>query len=237
MGGVISTLSQPGARLRAVAAIEGTWPDGDHVLVYDHIRGTGRVPHNALVLVLRKGTIVGIKDGCQGTPEEYLTFGNIDDPLLFIPPEGLTGIRDLDMAIDALVLNDPDVLRAFIGFQFIGCITTPAGIGAPPLCLSEEPSGERVEVFPLGTCEFEYLRRDELEDLLRWLAEADLHAVYASESAHQIVMRWAPPDDDLVLIATVEGRQIVGVDSCGRSVFGVLDNTPPDDILVGPLWP
>ena len=97
--------------------------------------------------------------------------------------------------------------------------------------------GERVEVFPLNICDLEYRRKDELEDLRRWLAEANLHAVYASESAHQIVMRRAPPDDDLVLIATVEGRQIVGVDSCGRSVFGVLDNIPPDDILVGPLWP
>ena len=237
MGGTISLLSRPGAKLRAVSAVEEVWPSGDHVVVYDHILGTNRVPHDALVLVLRHGAIVGILDGCQGTPEEFLEGRELDDPLLFIPPDGLTGIRDLDMVLDGLALDDPDVVRAFITYEFIPCLTMPESSGASPLCRTDEPPGERVEAFPLNICDLEYRRRDEMDDVRRWLADADLHAVIVSGSSHQVVMQWAPPDDDLVLFATVEGRHIVGIESCGRSVYGVIDNVPPEDILIGPLWP
>ena len=237
MGGTISMLSSPGAKLRAVSAVEEVWPSGDHVVVYDHILGTNRVPHNALALVLREGAIVGIQDGCNGTPEEYLSGRNLDNPLLFIPPDGLTGIRELDMVLDGLALNDPDVVRAFIAYEFIPCLTMPESSGASPLCRTDEPPGERVEAFPLDTCELEYRRRDEMDDVRRWVADASLHAVYTVEARYQVVMRGSPPDDDLVFFATVEGRHIVGIESCGRSVYGVLDNVPPEDILVGPLLP
>ncbi|MCH7699354.1 MAG: hypothetical protein IH865_10505 [Chloroflexi bacterium] len=237
MGSTISMLSEPGARLRAVSAVEEVWPSGDHVVVYDHILGTNRVPHNALVLILRDGAIVGILSGCQGTPEEFLEGRELDDPLLLIPPEGLTGIRELDMVLDGLALNDPDVVRAFITYEFIPCLTLPESSGASPLCRPEDEPGERVEAFPVDTCELEYRRRDEMDDVRRWVADADLHAVYAVEAGYQVVMRGAPPDDDLVLFATVEGRHIVGIESCGRSVYGVMDDVPADDILAGPLLP
>ncbi len=250
MGGVIATLSRPGARLRAVSAVDEVWPAGDHVIVYDHVRGpeeqydpevilggSNRIPHNALILVLREGAIAGILSGCQGTPEEFLDGRNLD-PLLFIPPDGLTGIRELDMVLDGLVLNDPGVLGAFITFQAIPCITTPEGIGAPPLCTEHELPGTRVEAFPLSTCELEYRRRGELADVRERLADAELYAVYAENSRHVVLMSSQAPDQLQAVRLFIEGRLIVEIDfTCILTPEEALAEVPEADILAGPLPP
>src|SRR3990172_11819411 len=73
------------------------------------------------------------------------------------PPTGRTGIPELDAVIDAMVTDhgqkETPALAALIGFTQVPCISTPEGIGAPPLCELNEEEGQLVEVFNYGACE------------------------------------------------------------------------------------
>ena len=80
--------------------------------------------------------------------------------------------------IDAALSGDPQELLPLVGYTKIGCITTPQGIGQPPLCREGEAAGTPVDVLSLGTCEGEYRRSDEVGGMLALLSDLILYAVY-----------------------------------------------------------
>src|SRR3989304_4562291 len=52
--------------------------------------------------------------------------------------------------IDAALSGDPEQLEPLVGYTKVGCITTPPGIGQPPLCRDGEAGGTPVAVLPVG---------------------------------------------------------------------------------------
>lgn len=241
MAGRYTSLATPGSTLFAVyRGTENYWPPAEFVAVYTNST-VEPGPVDAHTVSITGGRIVESFSGCGGTPEDYITSRNLVEAVLFIGSGGITGNSELDALSTALRLHDADVLRPFIRLQAIPCITTPEGIGAPPLCRPDEPPGTRVAVLPTSTCESAYVRDDELEVTLQAIAEAELYAVYAQRTGDtefvMILSREAPEFDVAIKVPVKNGR-ITSVNfTCVLTPEEALENVPPEDILAGPLQP
>ncbi|MCI0777299.1 MAG: hypothetical protein J4N95_03895 [Chloroflexi bacterium] len=235
------SLATPGASIYAVYRHpEQLWPPGEFVAVYTDSLAEP-APVNVRSVFITDGRIVGSFSGCGGTPEDYIASWKLDQRVLFVGSRGLTGDSELDALAEAFQLHDADVLRRFVELQAVPCITTPEGIGGPPLCREDEPLGTQVAVLPTSTCEPGYVRDDELDMTLQAIAEADLYAVYAqrTESAEfvMILSREAPESDVAIEVAIKNGR-ITSVNfTCVLTPEEALAKVPPDDVFVGPLQP
>ena len=239
MAGRYMSLATPGASLYVVYRRTGQlWPPGEFVAVYTDSLAEP-APVNVRSVFITDGRIVGSFSGCGGTPEDYITSWKLVEPVLFIGSRGLTGNSELDALSEGFRLHDADVLRPFVRLQAIRCITTPEGIGAPPLCRPDEEAGARVAVLPISTCESEYVREDELDATLQALAEAELYAVYAERMGDpefvMVLSREAAESDTAVEVHIKHGR-ITSINfTCALTPEEALAKAPPDDILAGPL--
>lgn len=74
----------------------------------------------------------------------------------------LTGIVDLDAAIEAVESHDVAVLGGLLEFVTREC-THELGAGGPPRCADDEEEGAEVQVFPFATCEPEWLRAADVD--------------------------------------------------------------------------
>ena len=241
MAGRYTSLATPGSALFAVyRATEEVWPPADFVAVYTNSNAEP-APVNARAVSITDGRIGGSFSGCGTTPEEYITSRKLVEPVLIVETRGLTGNSELDALSAAFQLHDADVLRPFIELQGIPCITTPEGIGAPPLCRPDETLGTRVAVLPTSTCESGYVRDDELDATLQAIAEAELYAVYAqrNESADFVmILSREAAEFDVAIELPIQNGRITSVNfTCVLTPEEALAKVPPDDILAGPLLP
>ena len=241
MAGRYMSLATLGAALFAVyRATEEVWPPAEFVAVYTN-SSSEPAPVNARAVSITDGQIVGSFSGCGTTPEEYITSRKLVEPVLIVGSRGLTGNSELDALSAAFQLHDADVLRPFIELQGIPCITTPEGIGAPPLCRPDETLGTRVAVLPTSTCESGYVRDDELDATLQAIAEAELYAVYAqrNESADFVmILSREAAEFDVAIELPIQNGRITSVNfTCVLTPEEALAKVPPDDILAGPLLP
>ncbi len=92
-----------------------------------------------------------------------------------------TGITEVDKIIDAVLSRNIQELSTLIRYSSVPCAVQPSGLGPPPQCRPDEPNGTAVRVFPVGDCEGQYVRPEDISAVvlshLR-LADSKLYAVY-----------------------------------------------------------
>lgn len=91
----------------------------------------------------------------------------------FYPPGTRTKIPTVDRLLSVLESGSEADLSQLVQFSRQSCISTPQGIGAPPLCQRGEVHGSIVEVFRITACEQGWYRAGSLGDLVKLLTEAD----------------------------------------------------------------
>ncbi len=235
MSGVHTSLARPTGEVIAIyVAPETYWPWAEFVVVFGDDT-VALVPGDVQAVSITDGHITGTHLGCSATLEEFIAFHRLEDSVLFIGSGGLTGIGGLDTALDALRLADAEALGQLIQFQPIACIATPQGIGAPPLCRSDEADGTLVDVLPVSTCELMYVRQDESDWVLDSLAEGELYAVYRDGDRYVAVLSNAMPAGRPATRVYIDERRIVEIDiTCVLTPEEVLADIDPADILVAP---
>lgn len=118
------------------------------------------------------------------------------------PPTSI-GIPEVDAVIDAVLSGDTAALRDLIRFSPVPCRTT-SDVGGPPPCRPGEADGTEVDVLPIGTCEGEYRRQDDIDSMLELLDDmSGLFAVY-----HGAPESRPPGDYALVFARAFEGEEL-----------------------------
>ena len=149
---------------------------------------------------------------------------------------------DVQAIIDAALSGDPEQLEPLVGYTKIGCITTPQGIGQPPLCREGEAAGTPVDVLSVGTCEGGYLRPDEVGDTLAGLSGLSLYAVYrwpqgSEPPAEYAVLfsKTAPAGDEIGSELLVQGGRFVHVKfGCGETPAQLAEFQGLEDVVLSP---
>lgn len=104
-------------------------------------------------------------------------------PAGFYPPDARTGQPEIDRVIGALALKDEETLSHLIKPSRVACTAKPSGPGELP-CPPGTPDGTRIEVFPTGSCQPNFVPASEsLRGLFRDLI-AHAPAVYAVYQVH-----------------------------------------------------
>jgi hypothetical protein len=71
-----------------------------------------------------------------------------------------TGLRDLDEIIDAALAPEPEKLFNYVALQSVACLNV-SGMGGPPPCDlapgGSAPDGTLLNVFPLSSCELQWV--------------------------------------------------------------------------------
>ncbi len=72
----------------------------------------------------------------------------------------------VDKIAAAVTSGDKATLKLLIQYTKVNCITTPQGLGAPPLCPAGVANGTAIDVFPSSTCEGEYIYPDRIDPVI-----------------------------------------------------------------------
>lgn len=201
----------------------------------------------ATELLIHEGGIIGTRFSCVAPPEEFVKALGLEDAVL-PPPTDRTGIPELDAVIDFLRLGDSKAMqqaaRQLVGFTEVACTTTPQGIGSPPECQLNEEDGELVDVFPVSTCEFQYVRPHEINSVLSLLADSTLYAVYPATlevrfpGEHVVVLVRSLEEMDVATEVVSDEGRIVGVNfTCALTPEALVEQHQLEDALLPPQTP
>ncbi|MCK9486623.1 MAG: hypothetical protein M0R73_07970 [Dehalococcoidia bacterium] len=114
------------------------------------------------------------------------------------------GDPDVDAIIEAVEARDLGALSAYIEMQTEAC-THALGIGGPPKCAPEQPEGERVEAFPVSSCEAEWHTQPVLTLGLVLQAEQGLYAV--AEAPDGFDPSFGGPEVDTLVVFHADRHQ------------------------------
>jgi len=153
---------------------------------------------------------------------------------------------EVQAIVDAALSGDPQQLEPLVGYTKIDC-TTSEGIGGPPLCREGEAAGTPVDVLSVGTCEGQYRRADEIDEMpLGLLSDLSLYAVYrwpqGSEPSadYALLLSTTAPARDLWGVAEllVRGSRFVHVKfGCGETAQQLAEFQGLEDVVLPPPSP
>jgi hypothetical protein len=152
---------------------------------------------------------------------------------------------EVQAIVDAALSGDPEELRALVGYTKVGCITTPQGIGQPPLCREGEAEGTPVDVLWVAACEGGHVRADEIDDTLSMLSGLGFYAVYRWPEAFDqppvaaeyaaIFSRTSPQGEALAVQLLIEDRRLVAVKfGCGETPEQLVEFEQLEDVVLPP---
>lgn len=137
----------------------------------------------ACTLALLVTTACGGSSSKSHLTSPTVTIGATATPLPSATPrqaQAVTGIAQVDAFLGALQVEPArerrQAIEALIGYQQTPC-SYIAAAGAPT-CRSGEQEGTPVGAFPYKSCNYQFLRPDEIESVLILLAGATVYAVY-----------------------------------------------------------
>jgi len=129
----------------------------------------------------------------------------------FIPPQAGaslqeradgTGIPDVDVVIDTVLVGTPQEQLQLLQFSSLAC-TRADGLGGPPKCADGEAEGTIIEAFPFLGPEGHHVRRDDMED---WagIQATGVYAVY--RVSDQVYSDEAYPAGEYAIVFLVENE-------------------------------
>jgi hypothetical protein len=132
----------------------------------------------------------------------------------------LTGIAEIDDAIEAVLTRDLDAQIQLLHFSTLPC-TYREGLGGPPKCLDDEAEGTEIEVFPFLGPEGHHMRKEEIAD---WsgIQASDVYAVYRNSKqvysdeaypAGEYAIMFTTDSENFYLTLQVTGGKIVRIDN------------------------
>ncbi|MDO8615370.1 MAG: hypothetical protein Q7T33_06485 [Dehalococcoidia bacterium] len=162
-------------------------------------------------------------------------------PTATAPPTAAAEVpAEVQAVIDAALSGDPEAMRALVVYTKIGCITEEFG---GPVCQPGEAAGTPVDVLSVGTCEGEYRRADELDEMpLGLLSDLSLYAVYRwpqdSEPAAEYAVLFskaASAGDEIGVELLVQGERFVHVKfGCGETPAQLVQLQGLEDVVLPP---
>ena len=174
----------------------------------------------ALTLLLVLAVACGEDDSQEPTeiPATEATATVVGASATSTPPgtEGITGIPELDVVIEALRSGDAETLRPLIEYREVAC-NTDFEVGLTG-CTADEEAGDLVEVFHFAVCEGQNLRPEFIDQALDVLAETELYAVYrAPDDEHfpaeylAVVSSTSSDTDGVAWAVFIEDGRIFGL--------------------------
>ena len=106
-------------------------------------------------LILTGMTLTILLAACADGGSETTPTATLEPAATATLEPGLTGIAELDAALDVLFAGDVDAVRDLVSFTPTVCAANPQGLGDPPLCRPDEPDGAAVDFFPVAHCHTE----------------------------------------------------------------------------------
>jgi len=179
----------------------------------------------------------GDDGGDEATPKASPspTAAETDEAAAVVPVE-------VQAIIDAALSGDQEELLALVQYTTIPCAATPEGIGGPPTCRQGEADGTPVEVLPVGTCEGELRRPDEIDDTPALLSDISLYAVYRWPAAQEppgeyaaMFARTGPTGEVLAVELVIEDGRLVRLKfGCGETPAQLAEFQGLDDVILPP---
>lgn len=126
-------------------------------------------------------------------------------PIAVQPAGARSGVQDVDLLIDAVLVNNLEARRRLIAYTITPC-TTAQGMGGPPKCAPGEANGAPVEVFPFLGEEGEHIRPPAIDRILQFAVEG-LYAVYRVPESAFRAEYWPAGAYAIIFLATGLQRQ------------------------------
>lgn len=181
-------------------------PDGRRGIVFSFENGVG-----GLVWVSENGSITVPPNTCEFWPPNELIRsrpGKTPPSLLLAPvrPEVLappaTGIAAVDLAIAAVYARSAQALLDAVNFQSIACADDRAPHYDQPACAPGEQVGTAIDVILRTSCSGDWLRADQLDSLLRGIAEQP----YVLVTVVRVPEEYFPPGEYALVFETPTGE-------------------------------
>jgi hypothetical protein len=166
---------------------------------------------------------------------EQPTAADTEEPSAEVPAE-------VQAVIDAALSGDPAELLTLVQYTTIPCAATSEGIGGPPTCRQGEADGTSVDVLPVGTCEGELRRPDEIGDTLALLSDISLYAVYRWPAEQEppgeyaaMFARTGPTGEALAVELVIEDGRLVRLKfGCGETPAQLVQFQGLEDVILPP---